>query len=261
MGSPRQSALGQAKASARFSAPEWEARVQLAALYRAMHQYGMTDLIYNHITLRVPDEPEHILINPFGLMYKEITASSLIKMHMSGEVLYRPDGEYGLNPAGYIIHTAIHRARSDAHCVLHTHSRAGSAVSAMACGLLPLSQHSHMFLGRIGYHDFSGPVVDPAQQAQLVGDLGSHDALMMRNHGLLVTGETVGSAFFNIYWLESACRIHVDALRGGEPQMPDAPALETSRRVFAKHAGAARGAREWAAVLRDLDRIDPSFRD
>ncbi|MBO3276953.1 class II aldolase/adducin family protein [Pseudomonas schmalbachii] len=242
-----------------ISPAEREARVQLAALYRALHAYGMTDLIYNHITLRVPGEPEHILLNPFGMLYKEITASSLYKIHLNGEQLYKPDDGYAINPAAYVIHTAVHAARPDAHCVIHTHSRAGSAVSAMACGLLPVSQHSHMFHGRIGYHDFSGPVVDLAQQAKLVEDLGDHDALIMRNHGLMVCGQTVAEAFFNIYWLESACRIQVDAMAAGELTMPSAEALEVSRTLFASIPN--KGVREWAAVMRELERNDPSFRD
>lgn len=243
-----------------FSPSEWDARVELAGLYRALHLYGMTDLIYNHITLRVPDEPDHLLINPLGMLYKEMTASSLYKINLDGDILYQPDDEYGLNPAAYVIHTAIHKAREDAHCVLHTHSRAGSAVSAMACGLLPISQHSHMFLDRVGYHDFAGPVVDLLQQEQLVKDFGDHDALIMRNHGLMVSGQSVAEAFFNIYWLESACRIQVDAMAGGELCMPSAAALDVSRKVFAKVGHQGRGRREWAAVIRELDRVDASFR-
>lgn len=245
----------------RFSAAEREARIELAALYRALHHYGMTDLVYNHITLRVQGEPDHLLINPFGMLYKEISASSLCKIHMNGEILYRPDDDYDLNPAAYVIHTAVHDARPDAHCVLHTHSRAGSAVSAMACGLLPISQHSHMFLDRIGYHDFAGPVVDRAQQAQLVANLGDHDVLIMRNHGLMACGTSVAEAFFNIYWLECACRIQVDAMAAGDLCQPSAAALEMSRRVFAKTPNDGRGQKEWAAVLRDLDRSDASFRE
>ncbi|SDN44643.1 Ribulose-5-phosphate 4-epimerase/Fuculose-1-phosphate aldolase [Pseudomonas jinjuensis] len=242
-----------------ISQAEWEMRVELAALYRAIYAYGMTDLIYNHITARVPGEPEHILLNPFGMLYKEITASGLYKIHLDGTLLYKPDDGFSINPAAYVIHTAVHAARPDAHVVLHTHSRAGSAVSAMACGLLPISQHSHMFHDRVGYHDFTGPVVDLAQQERLLADLGSHDALIMRNHGLMVCGATAAEAFFNIYWLECACRIQVDAMAAGELIMPSREALETSKSLFGQLKN--RGRQEWAAVLRELDRSDPSFRN
>ncbi|MND81319.1 Decarboxylase NovR [compost metagenome] len=242
-----------------ISDAEWSARIELAALYRALHLYGMTDLIYNHITVRVPGEPEHILLNPFGLLYKEVTASSLYKIHLNGDIIYQPPEAFGLNPAAYVIHTAIHRARHDALCVLHTHTRASSAVCAMACGLLPISQHSHMFLGRLAYHDFSGPEVNVAQQDSLIADLGSHNAMILRNHGLLVCGRTIAEAFFNIYWLEAACRIQVDAMTANELIMPSTETLEQSRKTFGGNT--LRGEREWNAVRRELDRIDPSYRD
>jgi len=248
--------------AAAASPAEWQARVELAALFRALHAYGMTDLVYNHITVRVPGEPEHILLNPFGLLYKEVTASGLYKIHLDGTVLYKPDDEFTVNPAAYVIHTAIHAARHDAMCVLHTHSSAGSAVSAMACGLLPISQHSHMFIGAVGYHDFSGPVVDRAQQGKLVEDLGQHQALIMRNHGLLVCGRSIAEAFLNIYWLESACRIQAAAMGAAQVIVPSDEVVAASRAVFDKYRPMpTRGQREWAAVLRDLDRTDPSYRD
>jgi ribulose-5-phosphate 4-epimerase/fuculose-1-phosphate aldolase len=250
---------GAAPRHASISDAEWDTRVELAALYRAVHLYGMTDLIYNHITARVPGEPEHILLNPYGLLYKEVTASSLYKIHLNGEILYRPEDDYGLNPAAYVIHTAVHAARHDAACLLHTHTRASSAVSAMRCGLLPISQHAHMFYGRVAYHDFSGPVVDLAQQDGLVKDLGNLDAMILRNHGLLVCGATIAEAFFNIYWLESACRIQVDAMASGDLVMPGEASLEASRKAFGRIE--VRGRREWAAVRRELDRIDPAYRN
>jgi ribulose-5-phosphate 4-epimerase/fuculose-1-phosphate aldolase len=244
---------------AHISEAEWEVRRDLAALYRALHAYGMTDLIYNHITARVPGEPEHILLNPYGLLYKEITASCLYKIHLNGELLYKPDDGFAINPAAYVIHTAVHAARPDAHCVLHTHSRAGSAVSAMACGLLPISQHALWFHERVGYHDFAGPVVDLAQQERLIEDLGAHNALIMRNHGLMVCGETIRDAFFNIYWLETACRIQVDAMAAGELTMPSAEALAFSKTAFSELKDM--GRREWDAVRRELDRTDPSYKN
>jgi len=244
-----------------ISGAEWAARRELAALYRAMHRYGMTDLIYNHITARVPGEPDQILINPYGLMYHEVTASCLYKIRLNGEVLYRPEEEYGLNPAGYVIHTAVHSARHDVLCVLHTHSRAGTAVSAMEGGLRPLSQQSAYFHGRLAYHDFQGPEISLEQQQGLIDDLGQHNAAILRNHGLLVCGRTVAEAFFNIYWLESACKVQVDALACGRDKLIEFGEKEAKATRDALGVQKIRGDREWAAVLRDLDRIDPSYRN
>ena len=161
------------------SPEEWQARVELAACYRLIDQYGMTDLIYNHITARIPGT-EHLLINLYGLLYKEITASSLVKIDVEGEIIAKPDTDYGINKSGYVIHGAIHKARPDVKCVLHTHTRAGIAVSAMNCGLLPLSQTSIRFHNHIGYHDFEGPAVDLEERERIVKDLGEHNALMMK---------------------------------------------------------------------------------
>ena len=172
------------------SPEEWQARVELAACYRLVDQYEMTDLIYNHITARIPGT-EHLLINLYGLLYKEITASSLVKIDVEGEIIAKPDTDYGINKSGYVIHGAIHKARPEVKCVLHTHTRAGIAVSAMKCGLLPLSQTSIRFDGHIGYHDFEGPAVDLDERERIVSDLGPHNALIMRNHGLLTCGPTV----------------------------------------------------------------------
>ena len=187
------------------SAQEWQARLDLAACYRLVDQYGMTDLIYNHITARIPGT-EHLLINLYGLLYKEITASSLVKIDVEGNVVAKPDTDYGINVSGYVIHGAIHKARPDVACVLHTHTRAGMAVSAMECGLLPLSQTSIRFVGHIGYHDYEGPAIDKDERERIVEDLGPHDALVMRNHGLLTCGATIQQAFNTMYQLELSCR-------------------------------------------------------
>ena len=167
------------------SATEWQTRLDLAACYRLIDKYDMQDLIYNHITARIPGTPDHLLINLYGLLYKEITASSLVKIDLDGNILHKPDTDYGINKSGYVIHGAIHRARPEVACVLHTHTRAGMAVSAMKCGLLPLSQTAIRFSGHIGYHDYEGPAVDLDERVRLVADLGPHDAMIMRNHGLL----------------------------------------------------------------------------
>ena len=160
------------------SPEEWQARVELAACYRLVDVYDMTDLIYNHITARVPGEENVVLLNLYGLLYKEITASSLVKIHVDGEIIWKPQTDYGINKSGYVIHGAIHKARPDVACILHTHTRAGMAVSAMKCGLLPLSQTSIRFVGHIGYHDYEGPAVELDERERLVRDLGSHEALI-----------------------------------------------------------------------------------
>ncbi len=248
-----------APVASQISAAEWDMRVDLAALYRAIHLYGMTDLIYNHITARVPDEPDHILLNPYGMLYQEVTASSFYKISLDGEVLYKPDDGFDLNPAAYVIHTAVHKARHDALCVLHTHTRASTAVSAMACGLLPISQQSQLFYGRIGYHDFHGPEVNLEQQNRLVADLGAYSTMILRNHGLLVCGRTIAEAFFNVYWLEAACKVQVDAMGSAELIVPPDSAIEATRAAFARVP--IRGQREWAAVRRELDRRSPDYRN
>ena len=194
----------------RVSEAEWEMRVNLAACYRLVARYGMTDLIYNHITARVPDEPGHILINPYGFLYTEITASSLYKIDLDGNVVLKPDTHYGINHAGYVIHSAVHGARHDVECVVHTHSRAGMAVSAMKCGLLPLTQTAMRFYGRVSYHAYEGPAVDLAERERLVRDLGGNDVMMLKNHGLLVCGRSIAEAFNQLYWLEMAYRNRAD---------------------------------------------------
>jgi len=193
------------------SAQEWQTRLDLAACYRLVDAYEMTDLIYNHITARIPGT-EHLLINLYGLLYKEITASSLVKIDVEGNIVGKPDTDYGINVSGYVIHGAIHKARPDVACVLHTHTRAGMAVAAMKCGLLPLSQTSIRFVGHIGYHDYEGPAIEVDERERLVRDLGTHDAMIMRNHGLLTCGATIQQAFNTMYQLEMSCRSQVDAM-------------------------------------------------
>src|SRR5437773_3878438 len=187
------------------SPQEWQARVDLAACYRLVDRYEMTDLIYNHITARIPGDEDHLLINLYGLLYKEITASSLVKIDVEGDIVWKPATDYGINKSGYVIHGAIHKARPDVACVIHTHTRAGMAVAAMKCGLLPLSQTSMRFVGHIGYHDYEGPAVDLDERERIVSDLGPHDALIMRNHGLPTCGATIQQAFNTMYQPEPSC--------------------------------------------------------
>lgn len=245
----------------RVGEAEWAARVELAALYRSMVRFGMTDHIYNHITLRVPGEPGHFLVNAFGMTYPEVTASSFYKIDHDGNVVLHPDNEFGLNRAAFVIHSAIHRARPDINCVMHTHTRATMAVSVMQEGLLPLTQQASRFTGRISYHDFFGPVVDLAEQDRLIADLGpKNQVMLLRNHGTLVCGRTIAEAFLNNYFLETACKVQVDAMRSGAKLvLPSAEVLAESIRVM--EAYEQDGSLEWAAMLRTLDAAGENYAD
>src|SRR6266436_5634290 len=234
------------------SAQEWQTRIDLAACYRLVDHYGMSDLIYNHITARIPGT-EHLLINLYGLLYKEITASSLVKIDLEGNIIWKPDTDYGINKSGYVIHGAIHQARPEVSCVLHTHTRAGMAVAAMACGLLPMSQTAIRVYGHIGYHDYEGPAVDLDERARLVRDLGPHDAMIMRNHGLLACGATIQQALNTMYQLELSCRSQVDAMAARtELAMPGENVLAHTARLYQPGTRRPYGVLEWPAMLRLL---------
>ncbi|MCB2045732.1 MAG: class II aldolase/adducin family protein [Novosphingobium sp.] len=247
----------------RVSEAEWTARVELAALYRIIHHFGMTDLIANHITMRVPGEQGHVLINAYGLTYDEVTASNLYKITLDGDVVLKPDLDLGLNPTGYMIHGAVHGARDDAHVVIHTHSAAGSGVSAMQCGLLPLSQHAALVEGVVGYHDYEGVALNPEERGRLVSNLGGGNLLILRNHGLLACGRTCGEAFIYLYRLEMACKIQVAAMAGGmeNASAMSQAALDNTRAIALANPGLVGGELQWKALLRRMDRIDPSFRE
>ena len=235
------------------SREEWQARVELAACYRLVDRYGMSDLIYNHITSRIPGTDDHLLINLYGLLYKEITASSLVRIALDGEVLWKPETDYGINKSGYVIHGCIHRARPEVKCVLHTHTRAGMAVSAMPEGLQPMTQTSMRFAGHIGYHDYEGPAVDLGERERLVRDLGPHDAMILRNHGLLTCGATVQQAFNTMYQLEWSCRAQVDAMAcGKQPVLPSKEVLEKTAHLYQPGTRRPYGVLEWPAMLRLL---------
>ncbi|MDL9997383.1 class II aldolase/adducin family protein [Variovorax sp. J22P240] len=248
----------------RCSPAEWQARIDLAACYRLIEFYGMADMIANHISARVPGEDGAFLINAYGMMYEEITASSLIKVDHDGNILSMPDFgdlEYGVNKAGYVIHSAVHAARPEVACVIHTHSWASMAVSSLECGLLPLTQTAMRFL-KIGYHEYEGVVLDTAEQASLVADLGQSEALILRNHGALVVGNTVGEAFNWMHRLELACRSQLAAMACNSPFRPVPPAvLEATWKNYQPGTRRPYGVMEWPALLRKLDRMDPSFRD
>ncbi|HEY4252897.1 MAG TPA: class II aldolase/adducin family protein [Roseomonas sp.] len=234
------------------SAEEWQARLDLAACYRLIDAFGMADMIYNHITLRIPGT-DHLLINLYGLLYKEITATSLAKIDVEGNILWKPDTDYGINKSGYVIHGAIHKARPDVAAVIHTHTRAGMAVASMTCGVLPLTQTSMRFVGHIGYHGYEGPAVDLSERERIVADLGAHDALVMNNHGLLTCGATLPQAFNTMYQLELACRAQVDAMAARtELSVPGNETLEKTAHLYQPGARRPYGVLEWHALLRML---------
>ena len=240
------------------SAAEWQARVELAACYRLADAFGMTDLIYNHITSRLPGT-DYLLINLYGLLYREITASSLVKIDPEGSIVWTPDTAYGINRSGFVIHGAIHAARPDVQCVIHTHTRAGMAVSAMKCGLLPLNQTAIRFDGHIGYHNYEGPAIDLSERERIVSGLGPHDALILRSHGLLTCGPNVPQAFNTMYQLEMACRAQVDAMAGGsELIIPSAEVLAHTAHLYRPETRRPYGILEWPAMLRLLDALEPN---
>lgn len=239
---------------------ERDVRVNLAACYRLVALYGMTDLAANHITARVPGCDDHFFINPYGMLYEEVTASSLHKIDLDGNIIERGSPVYGVNIAGYVIHSAIHAARHDLTCVLHTHTRAGVAVASMEEGLLPLSQSALQVYDQVAYHDFEGPVTTDSEKVTLIRDLGDKSVMLLRNHGLIAGGRTIAEAFFNIYILESACRIQVDMLSMGRPIcQPTTAALGTTQDFMAGIRPAPRGNLEWAALLRKLDAALPGY--
>lgn len=239
---------------------EWQLRVDLAACYRAIAMYGWDDLVFTHVSARVPGPDAHFLINAYGMLFEEITASSLVKVDLDGNKVL--DSPNAINPAGFVIHGAVHAARHDAACVLHTHTRAGVAVSIQAEGLLPLSQISLIPYSDIAYHDYEGIALNDDEKPRLVADLGSRSALILRNHGLLTTGASIADAFLMMYALETACQIQITAQSTGGDliQVPAAivAGIQAQAEQVTKGLG---GALVWPGLLRKLDRRDPSFRD
>lgn len=252
--------LAQSALRQRVTQSEWTARVDLAACYRLAAHFRMTDLIYTHISARVPGPDDHFLINAFGLTWDEITASNLVKVTLDGDVVDDPTGS-GINRAGYVIHSAVHRARPDIACVIHTHTRAGIAVSAQQDGLLPLSQHAMRFTGNLAYHDYEGLALELDEQVRLVRDLGEHKAMILRNHGLLTCGASVAEAFDLMYYLERACDIQIAALTGGVAPRLAAPEVAAKVAQQFKTLPYKAKKTEWKALLRMLDRTDPTYRN
>lgn len=240
------------------SADEWQLRCDLAAAYRLVAHYGWSDLVFTHISARIPGPEHHFLINPYGLMFDEITASSLVKVDQDCHKL--SDSPFPVNPAGFVIHSAVHAVRDDAGCVLHTHSRAGVAVSAQKCGILPISQQSTFVLGSLAYHDYEGVALRDDEKPRLQADLGRANYLVLRNHGLLTVGKTIPDAFLAMYIFEATCRIQLDAQAGGELVHIQPQILQGIAGVM-KNATAGQGANlAWPALLRKLDRLDPSYK-
>jgi len=244
------------------SEQEWALRCELAACYRLVAAYGWSDLVFTHISARLPEsvsgsEPQ-FLINPYGMMFDEITASSLVKVDMACNKLL--DSPFPVNPAGFTIHSAIHAVRHDAQCVLHTHSRAGVAVSALESGVLPISQQSTFVLASLGYHDYEGVALRADEIPRLQADLGNHTYLVLRNHGLLTTGRSVAEAFLNMYFFECTCQIQISAQACGPVRRIDTDQLGNLTEV-ARIASSGQGPSiAWPALLRKLDRMDPSYK-
>ena len=242
------------------SAEEWQKRVDLAACYRLVHLYGMDEMIANHISTRVPGEDNAFLLNPYGLLYEQMHASCFIKVDHEGNTLFNPT-DLEINHAGFVIHSAVHKARHDVDCVIHTHTLAGMAVSAMKQGLLPLAQTAMRFID-IAYHDYEGPAIRLEEQERLVNNLGNREVMILRNHGLLATGASIPEAFNNIFRLERACQLQVMTLScNTELSLPQREVVEETNHLFKPGVRRRLGLLEWPALLRKLDAIDPSYRD
>jgi ribulose-5-phosphate 4-epimerase/fuculose-1-phosphate aldolase len=242
------------------SPEEWQVRVDLAAAYRLVAEYGWDDLVFTHISARVPGPEHHFLINPYGMMFEEITASSLVKVDLEGKIVMESD--YHINPAGFTIHSAVHAAREDALCVMHLHTDYGIAVSAQEQGLLPISQQSLFVLASLGYHDYEGLALNDEEKPRLVADLGNKQFLILRNHGLLTVGRTVADAFLSMFLLERACRIQILAQAGGGKLIPISK--EVLKQVAAQEAVVVTGGPGrlvWPGLLRKLDRMNANYQD
>ncbi|NMM14460.1 MAG: class II aldolase/adducin family protein [Rhodoferax sp.] len=240
------------------SADEWQLRCDLAACYRLVAAYGWSDLVFTHISARIPGPEHHFLINPYGLMFDEITASSLVKIDQDCNKLSA--SPYPVNPAGFTIHSCIHQGRADAGCVLHTHTRAGIAVSAQKCGVLPISQQSTFVLGSLAYHNYEGVALHEEEKPRLQADLGTANYLMLRNHGLLTVGKTIPDAFLAMYTFENTCRIQIDAQAGGELTLVNPHIVARIAGVMKVATAGLGAALAWPALLRKLDRLDPSYK-
>ncbi|MGY0591079.1 MAG: class II aldolase/adducin family protein [Paraglaciecola chathamensis] len=240
------------------SQQEWKARVDLAAAYRMVAHYGWDDLIFTHISARVPGPEHHFLINPYGMMFDEVTASSLVKVNLQGEKVMESD--YDINPAGFVIHSAVHEAREDAQCVMHLHTTAGIAVSTQKQGLLPLSQQSLFALSSMSYHEYEGVALNPDEKKRLVADLGSTNFMILRNHGLLTCADSIADAFLGMFLLQRSCEIQLQAQASGQELIPIPEQILSGIRAQAQQVTrSAGGALAWPGILRQLDRTNPGY--
>jgi ribulose-5-phosphate 4-epimerase/fuculose-1-phosphate aldolase len=245
----------------KVSPEEWEVRVDLAACYRLAAHHGWSHLVLNHISARVPGDADHFLLNPYGLMYTEVTASNLVKIDLDGKIL--DDTPYGVNEAGFTIHSAVHAARPDLNCAFHTHTVAGMAISGLKCGLLPLNQGAFRFYNRIGYHDYEGVALDLDERERIAASLGNHKVLILRNHGLMTTGRTISEAFVLMYHLEKVCAtqlaMNANSDNSNMFEFPSPEVCEHAARQF-ERGGRNPGDAAWPAMLRMMDDLDPPFR-
>jgi ribulose-5-phosphate 4-epimerase/fuculose-1-phosphate aldolase len=241
------------------SPEEWKLRVDLAACYRLVALYGWSDLVFTHISARIPGPEHHFLINPYGLMFDEITASSLVKVDQQCNKLI--DSPYPVNPAGFVIHSAVHEVREDAGCVMHTHTRAGVAVSAQKAGILPLSQQSTFVLASLAYHAYEGVAFRDEEKPRLQADLGQANFLVLRNHGLLTVGKTIADAFLSMYTFEATCQIQIGAQAGGELTHVNPQIVKGVAEAMRVQTGGLGGAFVWPSLIRKLNRIDPSYQE
>lgn len=242
----------------RVGAEEWQLRCDLAAAYRLVALYGWSDLIFTHISARLPGPEHHFLINPYGLLFEEITASSLVRVDQEGNKLQ--DSPFPVNPAGFTIHSAVHAVREDARCVLHTHTRAGVAVAAQQGGVLPISQQSTFVLASLAYHDYEGVALREEEKPRLQADLGDKDFLCLRNHGLLTVGPTIADAFLRMYIFESACQIQISAQVGGALRPVQPAIVEGVTHAMKAQTGGMGGLFVWPALIRKLERESPGYR-
>jgi ribulose-5-phosphate 4-epimerase/fuculose-1-phosphate aldolase len=246
------------------STEEWAMREDLAAAFRLVDLHGWSDLLATHLSARVPGPEDHFLINPFGLMFDEITASSLVKVDQEANILSQTD--YTINPAGFVIHGAIHMARPDVACVIHTHTRAGVGVATQKSGLLPITQHAMAVIAHASYHDYQGIATDLAERESIVDDLGDNNVLILRNHGLLTVGRTAGEAFMWMYRAERACYMQLSAQQSGAelnpiPEEVQRTTIERNRFNNSEKGYRPIGKVEWPALRRRLDRLDPSYKE
>ena len=238
---------------------EWQTRVDLAACYRLFAHYGMDDLVTTHISARLPGKDEHFLLNPYGMLFSEVTASALLKIDIEGNLLQ--ESEYEVNIPGFVIHSAVHKARHDVACVLHTHTVAGIAIATIEEGLQPWFQKATRFHGRLSYHDYEGRSDDMDEQERLVRDLGSNDYMILRNHGLLVCARDIASGFKNMYQMEKSCQAQLAIMQSGGTviKIPGAVLDHAAQQVVPSSTGSSKRPTGWESLKKMLNRVNPGY--